>query len=153
MQQMAELDRIDRRILHELTGDARLSNVELAGRVGLSPSATLRRVQELERSGVIRGYRAVLDPAALGVGLVVYVTVGLSRHTRQEQRDFERHMAQAAEVRECHNITGTVEYLLRIETADLPAYKHFHTEVLGALPQVSTITSYIVMESPKDERA
>lgn len=102
---------------------------------------------------MIRGYRAVLDPAAMGIGLIAYVGVGLSRHAKQEQRDFEIAMAKAPQVRECHNITGTIEYLLRIEAVDLPAYKHFHTEVLGALPQVSTITSYIVMESPKDERA
>jgi len=150
---MMNLDQFDRRILQEVQADGRISNVDLASRVGLSPSATLRRVQELERRGVIRGYRAILDPAAMGLGFVAYVGVGLSRHTKQEQRDFESAMAKAPQVRECHNITGTIEYLLRIEAADLPAYKHFHTEVLGALPQVSTITSYIVMESSKDERA
>ena len=62
-------------------------------------------------------------------------------------------MARAPQVRECHNVTGTIEYLLRVEVEDLAAYKHFHTEVLGTLPQVSAITSYIVMGSPKDERA
>lgn len=153
MQYMTNLDHFDRRILQEVQADGRISNVDLASRVGLSPSATLRRVQELERRGVIRGYRAILDPAAMGLGFVAYVGVGLSRHTKQEQRDFESAMANAPQVRECHNITGTIEYLLRIEATDLPAYKHFHTEVLGALPQVSTITSYIVMESSKDERA
>lgn len=150
---MSEIDNFDRRILQMLQADGRISNVELANRVGLSPSATLRRVQDLERRGVIRGYRAMLDPVAMGQGFVAYVGVGLSRHTRQEQREFETAMASAEQVRECHNITGTIEYLLRIEAADLAAYKHFHTEVLGALPQVSTITSYIVMDSPKDDRA
>jgi DNA-binding Lrp family transcriptional regulator len=62
-------------------------------------------------------------------------------------------MAQSPQVRECHNVTGTVEYLLRVEVRDLAAYKHFHTEVLGTLPQVTSITSYVVMGSPKDERA
>ena len=66
---------------------------------------------------------------------------------------FEQAIARSPEVRECHNITGSVEYLLRIEAADLAAYKHFHTEVLGTLPQVNAITSYVVMGSPKDERA
>ena len=65
----------------------------------------------------------------------------------------ERAVARAPEVRECHNITGTVEYLLRVEAADLAAYKHFHTEVLGALPQVQTLTTFVVMGSPKDDRA
>ena len=146
------MDTIDRKILRELARDGRISNVDLAERVGLSASACSRRVQELERSGTIRGYRAVLDPVAVGGGLTAYVTVGLSRHTMGEQRAFERAMAEAPAVRECHNVTGAVEYILRVEVGDLRSYKHFHTEVLGALPQVSTITSYMVMESPKDER-
>jgi Lrp/AsnC family transcriptional regulator, leucine-responsive regulatory protein len=150
---MIAFDEIDRRILQVLSGDGRTSNVELAGRIGLSPSACLRRVQDLERTGVIAGYRAVINPNALGIGFTAYVAVGLSRHTKSEQQAFEAAMNAAKEVRECHNITGTVEYLLRVEAVDLPAYKHFHTEVLGALPQVATITSYIVMGSPKDERA
>jgi len=147
------MDRIDRGILHELSREGRLSNAELADRVGLSPSACSRRVAELERIGVIRGYRAVLDPIAMGWGFIAYVAVGLSRHTISEQRAFERAMLEAPAVRECHNVTGSIEFLLRVEVPDLAAYKHFHTEVLGALPQVATITSYIVMESAKDERA
>jgi DNA-binding Lrp family transcriptional regulator len=150
---MIDLDRIDEQILHVLSRDGRISNVDLAGRVNLSPSACLRRVQELERAGVIVGYRAVLDRAALGVGFLAYVTVGLSDHTKASQEAFERAIARAPEVRECHNVTGTVEYLLRVEVRDLAAYKHFHTEVLGTLPQVTSITSYVVMGSPKDERA
>jgi DNA-binding Lrp family transcriptional regulator len=147
------MDAIDRRIMRELTRDGRVSNVDLAERVGLSPSACSRRMQELERSGIILGYRAVLNPAATGGGLTAYVTVGLSKHTKSEQMAFESAMADAAVVRECHNVTGAFEYILRVEVSDLPSYKNFHAEVLGALPQVSTITTYMVMDSPKDERA
>lgn len=150
---MTDIDAIDSRILRELARDGRQTNIDLAGRVGLSPSACLRRVQELERSGVIRGYRAVLDPEKLGIGFVAYVTVGLSSHTKAAQEAFERAVSHAAEVRECHNITGTVEYLLRIEARDLAAYKHWHTDVLGVLPQVRSITTFVVMGSPKDDRA
>ena len=107
---MAGLDQIDRKILRELASEGRISNIELADRVGLSPSACLRRVQELERSGVIKGYRAVVDPAKLGLTFLAYVTVGLSSHTKKSQGDFEAAMALAPEVRECHNITGTIEY-------------------------------------------
>jgi DNA-binding Lrp family transcriptional regulator len=146
------MDALDDRILHVLGREGRISNLALAERVGLSPSACLRRVAALEKAGVIRGYRAVLDPAKLGVGFLAYVTVGLSRHTRQAQQDFERAVAASPEVRECHNITGDREYLLRVEAADLAAYKRFHTEVLGTLPQVQSITSYVVIGSPKDER-
>jgi len=147
------MDSISTQILHELGRNGRISNLDLAERVGLSPSACLRRVQDLERRGVIRGYRAVLDRARLGVGFVAYATVGLNSHTKASQEAFERAMELAPEVVECHNITGSVEYLLRIEVADLPAYKAFHTDVIGILPQVNAITSYVVMGSPKDARA
>ena len=150
---MTKLDDIDHRILRELSRDARQSNLALADRVGLSPSACLRRVQALEQSGVIRGYRAVLDPVQLGIGFVAYVTVGLGSHTKAAQEAFERAVSRATEVRECHNITGTVEYLLRVEVADLAAFKHWHTDILGTLPQVRAITTFVVMGSPKDDRA
>ena len=150
---MIELDAINHRILHELESDGRISNVDLASRVGLSPSACLRRVQELERSGVIRGYRAVLDRSQLGVAITIFVMVGLAAHLKKDARAFEQAMDRAPEVRECHNITGNVEYLLRVEVADLAAYKAFHADTLGVLPQVASITSYISLGSSKDLRA
>lgn len=152
LQLMAKNDEINQHILRELSRDGRISNLELAERVGLSPSACLRRVQELEREGIIAGYRAVLDRSKLGIGFVAYVTVGLNQHTKAAQEAFEKAISRAPEVIECHNITGTIEYLLRVEAADLVAYKTFHTDVLGVLPQVHSITSYVVMGSPKDER-
>lgn len=150
---MTNIDSINAKILQELTRDGRISNIDLADKVGLSPSACLRRVQDLEKRGIISGYRAVLNPQALGIGFIAYVLVGLSKHTKEDQQAFENAIAAASEVRECHNITGTVEYLLRVEARDLVAYKYFHTEVLGTVPQVSSIISYIVMGSPKDDRA
>ena len=150
---MRDHDPIARKILHELSQDGRISNLELAQRVGLSPSACLRRVQELERSGIIDGYRAVLNRAALGIGFIAYVAVGLNKHTKAAQEAFEAKMADAPEVTECHNVTGSIEYLLRVEAADLTDYKRFHTQILGTVEQVQSITSYVVMGSPKDERA
>jgi Lrp/AsnC family leucine-responsive transcriptional regulator len=113
----------------------------------------LRRVQELERSGTIQGYRAILDATAMGIGFTAYIAVGLSDHTKASQEAFEQSIIGSTEVRECHNITGVFEYLLRVEVADLSAYKIFHTDVLGTLPQVNSITTYVVMGSPKDSRA
>ncbi len=150
---MSDLDQIDRQILRELTRDGRLSNLALADKVGLSPSACLRRVAALEKRKVITGYRAVLNPEKIGIGFIAYVTVGLNKHTKDAQTAFERAMSAASQVRECHNTTGTVEYLLRVEVADLVSYKHFHTEVLGTLPQVDSITTFVIMGSPKDDRA
>lgn len=150
---MSSADRITEQILQILSLEGRISNIDLADRVGLSPSACLRRVQELERSGVISGYRAVLDPEARGIGFVAYIGVGLSEHTKAAQEQFERAMAHAPEVAECHNVTGLIEYMLRVECADLKSYKLFHTDVLGTQPHVTAITSYVVMGSPKDRRA
>lgn len=150
---MIQTDHISEKILRELSRNGRISNLELADRIGLSPSACLRRVQDLERTGTITGYRATLNRAAIGAGFVAYISVGLNDHSKASQAAFERSIDAAPQVRECHNVTGTIEYLLRIEVADLAAYKYFHTEVLGTLPQVNAITSYIVMSSPKDERA
>lgn len=139
--------------MQELARNARQPNTELAERVGLSPSACLRRVQELERRGIITGYRVVTDKAALGIGFVAFVAVGLGDHSKPAQASFEQAMAGHPEVIECHNITGGVEYLLRVETTDLAAYKRFHTDNLGAHRQVRTLTTYVVMASPKDMRA
>ncbi|TDL88050.1 Lrp/AsnC family transcriptional regulator [Meridianimarinicoccus aquatilis] len=149
---MTKRDEINDRILRELSADGRISNTELAMRVGLSASACLRRVQELEREGVISGYRAVLNPVAMGRGFLAYIGVGLSDHSKASQAAFERAMSAAPEVVECHNITGVIEYILRVEVADLAAYKAFHTDVLGVVPNVSAITTWVVMGSPKDGR-
>lgn len=147
-----KIDATDHRILQALKRDAKVSNVQLAQRIDLSPSACLRRVQELEKNGVIRGYRVVTDPAPMGRGFVAYVTVGLSLHTKAAQEGFERAMAVAKEVVECHNIAGPFEYLLRVETQDLASYKRFHTEILGTQAHLNAISTHIVMGSSKDER-
>ena len=152
LQLMMQDDPINDRILRTLRGDGRISNQDLAQKVGLSPSACLRRVQDLEKRGVIQGYRAQLNPEATGRAYVVYVSVGLSDHSKTAQEGFERAMECAQEVSECHNIAGAFEYLLRVETADLAAYKRFHTDHLGTVPHVRSITSYMVMGSPKNTR-
>ncbi|TKB48972.1 Lrp/AsnC family transcriptional regulator [Ferrimonas sediminicola] len=146
------MDRFDEKILRELRREGRLSNVELSERVGLSTSATLRRVQDLERRGVIKGYRAVLDRGLMGVGFVAYVSIGLSSHGKKAQLAFEEHVRFQGEVVECHNITGANEYLLRVETADLQSYKRFHADVLGECEHVKSISTMVVMDTPKDER-
>ena len=149
---MATFDRYNNNILQELQLNGRISNIDLADRVGLSPSACLRRVQDLEKSGVISGYRAVINPDAVGIGFSAYLAIGLVDHSMASQQAFEQAMQNAQTVRECHNVTGTIEYLIRVEVADLAAYKTFHADVLGALPQVNSITTYVIMDSPKNER-
>ena len=146
---MTKIDAIGRKILHELSRDGRISNLELAERVGLSPSACLRRVQELERSGVIKGYRAVLDPASMDIGFVAYVTVGLGSHTKSAQEAFERAVSRAPQVRECHNITGEADFLLKVVAKDLDDYSRFVERVLRQLPGVLSIRSSISLREIK----
>lgn len=148
---MYKKDRYNEIILQALSVNGRLSNTELADKIGLSPSACLRRVQELENSGVIAGYRAVLNSQAMGNDFLAYVGVGLGEHSTQSQRAFEKAIAKAPQVKECHNVTGTFEYLLRVETTDIKSYKVFHSEVLGSIPQVSTITTHVVIDSLKQQ--
>ena len=149
---MLSLDQKSQEILRVLQQEGRISNIDLAERVALSPSACLRRVQDLERRGVITGYRAVLGREALGIGVIAYLGVGLNQHNKTAQEAFEAAMQAAPEVVECHNTTGTIEYLLRVECTDLKAYKVFHTDVLGTVPHVAAITTYMVLGSPKDAR-
>ena len=149
---MPDLDPASERILSTLEAEGRLTNIDLAKRVGLSPSACLRRVQELERTGVIEGYRAIINRAALTPRITVFVTVGLAQQLHKDALSFERAMDRAPQVLECHNIAGNVEYLLRVEVGDLAEYKDFHADVLGQLPQVSAITSHFCLGTSKDLR-
>ncbi|MDT7671848.1 MAG: Lrp/AsnC family transcriptional regulator, leucine-responsive regulatory protein, partial [Pseudonocardiales bacterium] len=117
---------MDRSILAVLDKHGRISNAELAARVGLSPSPCLRRVRRLEQTGTIRGYRALIDPAAVGRGLRVFAGVRLVRHSRADVVAFERAVVRLSEVVHCHHVTGNYDYLLQVEVADLPAYEDFH---------------------------
>ncbi|NQZ48626.1 MAG: Lrp/AsnC family transcriptional regulator [Moritella sp.] len=144
-----KIDKINTNILHNLKSDGRVSMSELSERVGLSVSACLRRVQELERTGIIEGYYAKLNSQKLGKSFVAYVTIGLSDHSKTSLERFEKAVLAAEEITECHNTTGTTEYLLRIEATDLKHYKLFHTDVLGTLPQVNSIMTSVVMDSLK----
>ena len=145
-----EIDDYNAAILQHLQIDGRMSNIDLAKHVGLSPSACLRRVQDLERRGILKGYRAIIDRKVLGQDVVIFVMVGLSGHLRKDSLAFEAAMNEAPEVQECHNITGSVEYILRVEVADLSAYKAFHADRLGTLSMVGSITSHIVLGASKD---
>ena len=146
------MDAIDRRILRELSRDGRISNQKLSERVGLSSSACLRRVQALERAGILAGYRAVLNPSLMGVGFIAYVAIGLNDHSAEALQAVEQACARTEEVVECHNVTGAVCYLLRIEAADIEAYKRIHTQVLAKLPMVAQMTTHVVLGSPKSGR-
>lgn len=146
------MDRIDRRIIHELQKDGRLSNTELADRVGLTPSPCLRRVRQLEHDGVIRGYRALLDSGALGRGFQAFVTVVMRNEDRETITEFERRVAELPEVVEAHRLFGDPDYLLRIAVADVAAYERFRSGSLFDLPGVAQLTSHLMMKQVKEDQ-
>jgi DNA-binding Lrp family transcriptional regulator len=140
-----KLDRVDRDILRELAADGRITNVDLARRVGLSPPPCLRRVKRLEQAGVIAGYRAVIDPAALGRRLEVTVSVEIDLTNDSAIERFEEAVLGLDEVLEARRLFGVPDYLLRVAVEDADAYYRFQTESLTKLPGVARIISHQTM--------
>lgn len=145
------MDRIDRSILRELQDDGRLSNLELAQRVGLSASACLRRVRQLEEDGVIQGYRAVIDPSAVGRGFEVLVSIEV-RRDRETVEAFEAALQTIPDVIEAYRLFGSPGCLLRIAVADLAAYERLWIERLTSLAGVTEVNSQIIMKRVKEPR-
>ncbi|MGH1561351.1 Lrp/AsnC family transcriptional regulator [Mumia sp. DW29H23] len=146
------MDRTDREILAELQRDGRQSLTDLAQRVRLSLSPTHRRVRELERSGAIRGYRAVVDPEALGLTFEALVFVTMRQEDRDTLLGFERAVSAVPNVLLAQRLFGDPDYLLRIVTADLAAYAQLEDDVLSALPGVLRLNSTLVMKRVVDDR-
>ena len=144
-----QLDAIDRRILTELQVNARVSNAELAEAVGLSPSPCLRRVRALERAGVIKGYAALLEAAAVGLPISVFVQVTLERQIERALEAFETAILDRPEVMECYLMTGDADYLLRIVVSDLTAYERFLKEHLTRVSGVASIKSSFALNQVK----
>jgi DNA-binding Lrp family transcriptional regulator len=146
------MDAIDRKMLAELQAEGRLTVTELAQRVQLSVAPCHRRLRELERTGVIRGYRAVVDADAIGLGFEVLVNVTMDREDATTIGAFETGLAQVAEVRHAERLFGDPDYLVRVVTTDLAAYQALRDEKLATLPGVQRLTSTIVMKCIVDER-
>jgi Lrp/AsnC family leucine-responsive transcriptional regulator len=143
------VDPIDRAILSQLQSDGRLSNVELAERVRLSPSATLRRVRALETGGVIAGYHAVIDPKAVGRGYEVTVHATLMLRNRETIEAFEAALVPLEEVVEAQRMFGDPDYLIRVAVADADAYEHFLINTFADLPGLARMTSQFSMKTLK----
>jgi DNA-binding Lrp family transcriptional regulator len=146
------MDRIDCEILAELQADGRLTITDLAARVGLSISPCHRRLRELERSGIIRGYRAVVDPAAVGLSFEALLFVTMRQEDRDTLLAFEAAVAQIPNVLQAQRLFGDPDYLLRIVTADLGAYQRLEDDVLATLPGVQRLNSTLVMKNVVAER-
>jgi Lrp/AsnC family leucine-responsive transcriptional regulator len=148
---MAEIDRIDRKILKCLQDDGRIATVDLAEKVGLSPTSTSERMKRLQREGYIAGFGARLDPRRLGLELLVFVEVSLDKTTPDVFEKFAEAVRRAPEVLECHMVAGGFDYLVKTRVADMAAYRRFLGEILLALPGVKETRTYAVMEEVKSD--
>ncbi|MES2185938.1 MAG: Lrp/AsnC family transcriptional regulator [Pseudomonadota bacterium] len=147
------LDTVDLRILDELQHDGSLSNVELARRIHLSPSPCLARVKALEAAGVIARYVALAKPAALGLGLNVFISISLRTQNKESLADFERRIAEHDEVMECYLMTGDSDYLIRVAVADMAALERFILEQLTPIPGIEKIRSSFALKQVRYKTA
>lgn len=144
-----ELDRIDKNILRQLQNDGRISNVELAKRVGLSPTPCLERVKRLEKNKVIRQYTALLDPNLLNASLMVYVEISLHRSSADVFDRFNLAAQRLDSILECHLVSGDFDYLLKTRVSDMSTYRKVLNETLLELPDIKDSRTYVVMEEVK----
>ncbi len=142
-------DQIDRRILAELQDDGRMTNVELAARVGLTAPPCLRRVRTLEEDGVIEGYHAALNAARLGYTITVFAMVSLKSQAESDLREFEDHVAALAPVRECHMLNGEIDFILKIVARDLSEFQSFLTTSLTTAPHVAGVKTSLTIRTSK----
>jgi DNA-binding Lrp family transcriptional regulator len=148
---MSTLDRIDRKLLAELQAEGRVTNVDLASRVGLTAPPCLRRVRALEEEGVIRGYHADLDPSKLGFAITVFAMVSLRSQAEEDLRGFEDHIKGLPEVRECHMLNGEIDFILKIVSHDLQSFQEFLTSKLTPAPNVASVKTSLTIRTAKNE--
>ena len=147
-----DLDRFDVAIVHILAAEGRISAADLARRIGLSKSPTQTRLKRLEQAGVIRGYHAALNRAALGLAHVAFVEVRLSDTREPALQAFNRAVQIVPEIEECHMIASRFDYLLKVRTTDISDYRRVLAEQISALPHVASTSTYVAMEAVKDDR-
>ena len=146
---MVNLDAIDKKLLAELQGEGRITNVELAERVGLTPPPCLRRVRALEDGKVIRGYHADIDGSKLGFSIMVFALVSLKSQAEEDLRAFEEHMKALPEVRECHMLNGEIDFIVKIVSRDLQGFQEFLTSKLTPAPNVASVKTSLTIRSSK----
>jgi Lrp/AsnC family leucine-responsive transcriptional regulator len=144
------LDKIDKSILRELQKEGRIAYAQLAKKVGLSPTPCVDRVKRLEADGVIQGYSATINPAAVGASLVVFVQIRLSRSSKDVFEEFSKAADLLPEIQECHLVSGSFDYLIKARVADMGSYREFYGDTLLTLPGVQECTSYVVMDQVKE---
>lgn len=144
-------DEIDRQIMAHLQNDGRMTNVELADRVGLTAPPCLRRVRALEEKGAIRGYHADLDPSWLGYTITVFAMVSLKSQAESDLEAFEAHVAAIPEIRECYMLNGDIDFILKIVARDLSSFQQFLTTRLTTAPNVAHVRTSLTIRTSKSQ--
>lgn len=142
-----EPDELDRKIMRELVKDARISHVLLSERVGLSPTACARRLQQLEQAGVIRGYSAEIDASGLGFMMTIWVHITLDRQSEDALAQFEKEIKKCPDVVSCHLMSGSDDYLVQVQARDMADYERIHKQHLSRMPGVSRLHSSFAMRA------
>ncbi len=147
-----KLDATDRKILELLQTNSNITNAQLALEIGLSPAPTLERVKKLENAKVIKSYHAVIDPAAVGLGVSTFVTVSLKGHNKDNIDKFINAIKKIEEVVECHHVTGQADFILRIIAPDIPAYQNLMLEKVSNIEVVDNMQSTVILSTFKDSK-
>ena len=147
-----KLDGTDRKILELLQTNSNITNAQLAQEIGLSPAPTLERVKKLENSEVIKSYHAVIDPAAVGMGVTTFVFVSLKGHNKDNIEQFIKAIKEIEEVIECHHVTGQADFILKIVAPDIPAYQKLMLEKVSNIEVVDNMQSTVILSTFKDSK-
>lgn len=148
-----KLDQLDRRILKTLQKNGKITNKDLAEEIGLSPAPTLERVKKLEHSGIIKSYHAELDSQKLGLGINTYVQISLKGHNKANIETFTKTIDKIDEVIECHHVTGSGDFLLRVVAKDIPSYQLFMLEKISDIEVVDSLQTMVILSTFKDTKA
>jgi len=152
MSKLLKLDTIDKKILHILQGNAKITNAQLSKEIGLSPAPTLERVKKLENSGLIKSYHATLDTSKVGLGVVTFVQVFLQSHKKSVIDAFVEKISKIDNVIECHHITGACDFLIKVIAEDISAYQKLILEEVSEIEEISNMQSMVILSTFKDTK-
>ena len=152
MSNSLKLDPIDRQILEKLQANAKITNTQLAQEIGLSPAPTLERVRKLENAGIIKSYHAKVDSEKLGLGVGIFIMISLSSHKKNQIKSFVEKINQVPEVVECHHITGSGDFLLKVLTRDISSYQELILEKLVDIEEIGNMQSMVILSTFKDSK-
>ncbi|MBO9701654.1 MAG: Lrp/AsnC family transcriptional regulator [Sporocytophaga sp.] len=152
MQNISKLDPIDRQILEKLQANAKITNSQLAQEIGLSPAPTLERVRKLENAGLIKSYHAQVDTEKLGLGVGIFILISLSSHKKNQIKSFVDKINKIPEVIECHHITGSGDFLLKVLTHNISSYQELILEKLVDIEEIGNMQSMVILSTYKDSK-